>query len=109
MATAKTACGFKIHAALRSVKEVVVVDRTLEFQFASSHGFAREMIDEPGVKTQVEDAWRQVLGETVSIRCVLQGASRQAGKGGEKRESTGGDVLLEDAKRRGAVVKQLDQ
>jgi hypothetical protein len=66
------------------------------------------MIDEPGVRGQVENAWRQVLGEPVSIRCVLQGAVGQAGKGGEKRENAGSDVLLEDAKRRGAVVKQLD-
>jgi hypothetical protein len=108
MATAKSNCGVKIHAALKSVKEVVVVSRTLEFHFAPTYGFAREMIDEPRVKAQVENAWRQVLGEAVSIRCVLQGSSAQAGKGGEKRDNAGGDALLEDAKRRGAVIKQLD-
>jgi hypothetical protein len=108
MATAKTACWFKSHAALRSVKEVAVVGRTLEFHFAPAHGFAREMIDEPRVKAQVENIWRQVLGEAVSVRCVLQGASSQSGKGDEKRDNAGGDVLLEDARRRGAVIRQLD-
>ena len=111
MAAARTACGVKIHAALKSVKEVAVVGRTLEFHFAPSYGFAREMIEEPRVKAQVENTWRQVLGEAVNIRCTLQSSSAPAGKGGEKRDdpgNSGGDALLEDAKRRGAVVRQLD-
>ncbi len=111
MAAARTACGVKIQAALKSVKEVSVSGRTLEFHFAPSYGFAREMIEDPKVKAQVENTWRQVLGEAVSIRCVLQGTTASGSKGGEKRDesgSSGGDALLEDAKRRGAVVRQLD-
>lgn len=109
MATAKATCGFKIHAALKSVREVAVIGRTLEFHFAPAHQFARDMIEKPEVKAQVENTWRQVLGEAVSIRCVLQSAP--GGKSNAKRgdrPSSGGDALLEDARRRGAVVKQLD-
>jgi hypothetical protein len=111
MAVAKTQCGIKISAALKNVKEVETDGRVLVLRFAAAHNFSREMIDEPAHKAQVEAAWRQVLGEEVGIRCSLMsaGPAAAAPSGGGKQEARGGgDALLEDAKRRGAVVRQLD-
>ena len=110
MALSRQKYGIKIQAALRNVKEVVVVGRTLELQFGAAHGFSRDVINEGENRVHVEDAWRQVLGEDVSIRCTLAGASaaRAADPRDESRAS-GGDVLLEDAVLRGAVIKQLDR
>ena len=40
------------------------------------------------VKVQVEKTWQQVLGESVAIRCTLQGLSASGGKSGTKRDET---------------------
>jgi DNA polymerase III subunit gamma/tau len=110
MAVAKTQCGFKITAALKNVKEVETEGRVLVLRFPAAHNFSREMVEEPTHKAQVEAAWRQVLGEEVGVRCSLLGSAPAAQAGGEKQVASraGGDALLEDAKRRGAVVRQLD-
>lgn len=103
--------GVRIAAALKNVKEVEAEGRTLVLRFASAHDFSREMIDTPAHKAAVEAAWRQVLGEDVGIRCSLMGsgATATAASGGKQEQPrAGGDALLEDAKRRGAVVRQLD-
>jgi len=114
MAQARAQCGVKIHAALKNVKEVEVVGRTLVLHFPPTHGFSREMVEELAHKTQVENTWQQVLGEVVSIRCVLVGesaapanpssgaASAPAAPAGDADE-----LLLSDARRRGAVVTNL--
>ena len=103
--------GMRIAAALKNVKEVEAEGRVLVLRFASAHDFSREMIDEPAHKAAVEAAWRQVLGEAVGIRCSLMGGSPAAPAAGSpagEQPRSGGDALLEDAKRRGAVVRQLD-
>ena len=110
MALSRQQYGIKIQAALRNVKEVVVVGRTLELQFGAAHGFSRDVINEGENRLHVEDVWRQVLGEVVSIRCTLAGAS-PAAKTAEPRDEgrkSGDDALLEDAKLRGAVITPLD-
>lgn len=111
MAVMKTQGGVKLAAALKSVKEIETEGRVLVLRFAAAHNFSREMIDEPAHKAQVEAAWRQVLGEDVGIRCSLMGAAATgpaAGASKLEQPKSGGDALLEDAKRRGAVVRQLD-
>jgi DNA polymerase-3 subunit gamma/tau len=110
MAVMKSQGGVKLTAALKSVKEIETEGHVLVLRFAAAHNFSREMIDEPAHKAQVEAAWRQVLGENVGIRCSLMGAAppTQAAAGKQEPSRSGGDALLEDAKRRGAVVRQLD-
>jgi DNA polymerase III subunit gamma/tau len=104
--------GVRIAAALKNVKEVEAEGNVLVLRFASAHDFSREMIDVPAHKAAVEAAWRQILGEEVGIRCSLMranvAATGDAGGGKPERPRAGGDALLEDAKRRGAVVRQLD-
>jgi hypothetical protein len=109
MAVVKSQGGVKLSAALKSVKEIETDGRILVLRFAAAHNFSREMIDEPAHKAAVEAAWRQVLGEDVGIRCSLMGsAATPAGGGKQEQPRAGGDALLEEAKRRGAVVRQLD-
>lgn len=114
MTQARAQCGVKIHAALKAVKEVEVVGHTLVLHFPAAHGFSREMIEELAHKTQVENTWRQVLGEVVNIRCVLMGESAApaappaSGPGGPAAPAGEADeLLLSDARRRGAVVTNL--
>ena len=113
MAQARAQCGVKIHAALKAVKEVEVVGHTLVLHFPAAHGFSREMIDDIAHKTQIEDAWRQVLGEVLNIRCVLMGeavtpANPPAGAaGGASTPADPDELLLGDARRRGAVITNL--
>jgi DNA polymerase III gamma/tau subunit len=102
---ARSQYGFRLPAALKNVKEVQVVGRVLVLHFPAAHNFSREMIEAPEHKAQVESAWRQVLGEDVGVRCTTIGAPA---KTGPVEAASGGDALLEDAKRRGAVVRQLD-
>jgi hypothetical protein len=112
MVVMKAQGGVKLTAALKSVKEIETEGRVLVLRFAATHNFSREMIDEPAHKAAVEAAWRQVLGEDVGIRCSLMGAApgsaAPAARGTSEPPRAGGDALLEDAKRRGAVVRQLD-
>lgn len=110
MARLRQQYGVKVQAALRNVREVVVVGRTLELHFGAAHGFSRDVVNEAENKLHVEDVWRQVLGEEVSVRCTLVGAA-PAAKAAEPRDESresGGDALLEDAKNRGAVITPLD-
>ncbi len=111
LALSRQHCGIKIQAALRNVKELEVAGRTVTLHFAPAHGFSRDVINEPENKTKVEDAWRQVLGTEVGIRCTLYGATQAPEKGAEKRsdsKAADDDILLEEAKRRGAIVTPLD-
>lgn len=111
LALSRQHCGIKIQAALRNVKELEVTGRTVTLHFAPAHGFSRDVINEPENKTKVEDAWRQVLGTDVGIRCTLFGATQAPEKGAEKRSESKAadeDVLLEEAKRRGAIITPLD-
>ncbi len=111
LALSRQHCGIKIQAALRNVKELEVSGRTVTLHFAPAHGFSRDVINEPANKAKVEDAWRQVLGTEVGIRCTLFGAAQAPEKGAEKRgdsKATDEDLLLEEARRRGAIITPLD-
>jgi DNA polymerase III subunit gamma/tau len=102
--------GIQLQAALRAVKELEVVGHTLVLHFGSGQVFSHDVISKPENKARVEEIWREVLGEHLQVRCALIGESKSgAPKGrGDKDASSSGDALLEDARRRGAVVKQLD-
>lgn len=102
-------CGMKVQAALRSVRELDVAGQALVLQFA--HAFSRDLVNQAENRALVEGAWHELLGRSVPIRCVLVGESPAAPEA--KPASSGAvdlnedEVLLEDARRRGAVVTAL--
>ncbi len=80
--------------------------------FGAGQVFSHDVISKPENKARVEEIWREVLGEHLQVRCAMLGESKAAPSArdkGDKDAAPGGDALLEDARRRGAVVKQLDQ
>ncbi len=111
LTVARRRCGVKVQAALRAVRELDVVGQALVLQF--SHAFARDLVNQPDNRTAVEGAWEEVLGRRVPIRCVLMGESladpdvspSPTPQGNAADED---QILLEDARRRGAVVTPLE-
>lgn len=102
-------CGMKVQAALRSVRELDVAGQALVFQFA--HAFARDLVSQAENRALVEGAWHEIAGRRVPIRCVLVGESPAAPET-KAAPAPAVDVdedavLLEDARRRGAVVTPL--
>lgn len=102
-------CGMKVQAALRSVRELDISGQILVLQF--SHAFSRDLVNQGENRALVEAAWQEVLGHAVPVRCALLGeaappaASAAPGKGAT---SEGDDsLLLDDARKRGAVITQL--
>jgi DNA polymerase III subunit gamma/tau len=101
----------QLQAALRGVKELEVVGHTLVLHFAAGQVFSHDVISKPENKARVEEIWHEVLGERLIVRCAMLGESKASNPGRDKEDKetpSGGDALLEDARRRGAVVKQLD-
>lgn len=110
LAMAGKRCGVKVQAALRAVRELDVVGQALVLQF--SHAFARDLVNQADNRAAVEGAWQEVLGRRVPIRCVLVGESLTAPDNhvSSPPQATAADedqILLEDARRRGAVVTPL--
>jgi DNA polymerase-3 subunit gamma/tau len=109
-------CGMKVQAALRGVKQLDVTGGTLIMQF--SHAFSRDQIAQGENRVLVEGVWQEVLGRKVGVRCTLAGEAPAATSGAspptEKVSSAvtaadDDDVLLNDARKLGAVVKPLSQ
>lgn len=102
-------CGMKVQAALRSVRELDVAGQVLVFQFA--HAFSRDLVNQAENRALVEDAWQEVLGRKVQVRCALVGENPAAPEGkappAAQIAMDEDQVLLEDARRRGAVVTQI--
>lgn len=102
-------CGMKVQAALRSVRELDLVGQALVFQF--THAFARDLVNQAENRALVENAWQEILGRRVQVRCVLVGenlaASESKAPAAAPPPVDEDQVLLEDARRRGAIVKQM--
>ena len=102
-------CGMKVQAALRSVRELDVSGHTLVLQF--SHAFSRDLVNQGENRALVEAAWQEVLGRGVPVRCALLGEAAPPATGStpSKAAATEDDdgLLLEDARKRGAVITPL--
>jgi len=103
-------CGMKVQAALRSVREMDVAGQALVLQFA--HAFSRDLVNQVENRAAVEGVWLEVLGRKVQVRCVLVGETQGLVDNGPSiapaaNASDEDQVLLDDARRRGAVVTQL--
>ncbi len=110
LAMAGKRCGVKVQAALRAVRELDVVGQVLVLQF--SHAFARDLINQTENRAAVEGVWQEVLGARVPIRCALVGESLTPAENQGPPVPSGSSVdedqiLLEDARRRGAVITPL--
>jgi DNA polymerase-3 subunit gamma/tau len=114
--TAGQRCGMKVQAALRGVKQLDATGSILTMQF--SHAFSRDLIAQNENRVLVEGVWQEVLGHKVGVRCTLAGeapaAASAASPSTEKVSSAvpaadDDDVLLNDARKLGAVVKPLSQ
>lgn len=101
-------CGMKVQAALRSVREMDVSGQTLVLQF--SHTFSRDLVNQGENRALVEAVWQEVLGHVVTVRCTLLGEAPPSAAVPIPGKSTAPEdegVLLEDARKRGAVITPL--
>jgi DNA polymerase III subunit gamma/tau len=111
MVVLKDRYGISLQAALRGVKQVDVLNGVLVLSFGAA--FHRDMIDQPENRIKVEDAWTEVLGCRVAVRCVLAGATpaaapKQPAGGSTPAPGDEDDELLDVARKRGAKVTKLD-
>ena len=98
----------KVQAALRSVRTLDASGQTLVLHF--SHAFSRDMVNQPEYRPKLEVLWQKMLGQSVYIRCVLQGETPDLPVSPRQETAAGGndeDPLLRDALNLGAVVKPL--
>jgi DNA polymerase III subunit gamma/tau len=130
LALAGKRCGVKVQAALRGVREIEVQGQVIVFLFQPSQGFSRDVVNQHENRVQVENVLGEQLGRLMQIRCALLGeAASAAGDSGTPARSgrktppqatpgaasatdaagTGDsdETLLEDARKRGAVVTPL--
>ena len=101
-------CGMKVQAALRSVRTLDANGQTLVLHF--SHAFSRDMVNQPEYRPKLEALWQKMLGQSVYIRCVLQGETPDLPASPRQETAAEGndeDPLLRDALNLGAVVKPL--
>jgi DNA polymerase III subunit gamma/tau len=103
--------GVYLQAALRGVKQVDVLNGMLVLSFGAV--FQRDMIDLAENRIKVEDAWQEVLGRRVGIRCVLAGSAppapaKQSPAGSSSDPGRDDDELLDVARKRGAKVTRLE-
>lgn len=108
LAVAGKRCGMKVQAALRSVREMDASGPVLILQFA--HAFSRDLVNQAENRALVEAAWQEVLGRAVPVRCVLPGEAAAATPAAPSKTAAVEDdagLLLEDARKRGAVVTPL--
>jgi hypothetical protein len=119
-------CGVKVQAALRGVREIEVQGQAIVFLFQPSQGFSRDVVNQQENRVQVENVLAEQLGRHVQIRCALlgdapaaagdSGASAKPGRKSAPAASAAGDAaspgeadeaLLDDARKRGAVITPL--
>jgi hypothetical protein len=104
-------CGMKVQAALRSVREVTAVGRTIVLQFA--HTFSRDLVNQLANRAQVEALWGEILGQQVDVRCTVAGevfaapSSAAAGAASAGKAQDGEESLLSDAEKLGAVIRPI--
>ncbi|MCX7670170.1 MAG: hypothetical protein N2439_08870, partial [Anaerolineae bacterium] len=105
LAAAGKQCGVKVQAALRSVKEIDVVNSVLIMRF--SHAFARDLVNQNEYRSQVEMLWDGLLKAHVTVRCALVGEPVQMAAAPAAAASNDDEAFLAGARDLGAVVKKL--
>jgi DNA polymerase-3 subunit gamma/tau len=100
-------CGVKLQAALRSVRTLDLSGETLVLRF--SHAFAQEMVNQPQYRSQLESVWEEVLGRPIRLRCALQSENVDPAPSHTTAAAMAedNDLLLQEARNMGAVVKPL--
>lgn len=98
-------CGMKVQAALRSVKEIDVVNSVLVLRFA--HAFARDLVNQNEHRSQVETLWDGLLKTHVTVRCALVGEPVQIAAAPAATGANDDEAFLAGARDLGAVVKKL--
>lgn len=103
-------CGIKVQAALRSVRELDVAGQMVVLRF--SHAFARDLVNQGENRIEVEAAWKELLGRSIQVRCILAGepmpgATPPASTTPANPATGDDDLLLSDARKLGAVIKPL--
>ncbi len=104
-------CGMKVQAALRGVKHLDAAGGALVLQF--SHAFSRDLVSGGQNRALVEAAWAETLGRPVTVRCSLAGEAQPAAAAAITAAAAppahinDDEILLEDARKLGAVVKQM--
>lgn len=108
LAAAGKQCGMKVQAALRSVKEIDVVQATLILRFA--HAFSRDLVNQNEHRSAVEALWAELLKRRVAVRCALVGEPVQVAAAPAPTNARPDDdeAFLAGARDLGAVVKKLD-
>jgi len=108
LAAAGKQCGMKVQAALRSVKEIDVVNSALILRFA--HAFSRDLVNQNEHRSAVEALWEELLKTRVAVRCALVGEPVQAAAAPAPTHARADDdeAFLAGARDLGAVVKKLD-
>ncbi|MEJ5199506.1 MAG: hypothetical protein WHX53_11330, partial [Anaerolineae bacterium] len=105
LAAAGKQCGMKVQAALRSVKEIDVVNSVLILRFA--HAFARDLVNQNENRSQVEMLWDGLLKTHVTVRCALVGEPVQIATAPAAAGANDDEAFLAGARDLGAVVKKL--
>ncbi len=106
LATAGRRGGVKLQAALRAVREMEYAGQTLVMLFGQA--FSRDIADQMENRQHIEAAWEEVLGRRVMIRCALLGETAAPAAASPAASPADPDEqLLDDARRRGAVVTHL--
>lgn len=98
-------CGMKVQAALRSVKELDASGDAILLRFA--HAFARDLVDQPENRSQVEALWEELLGVRLPVRCALVGEAIASAAPAAGRPANDDELFLNDARSLGAVVTKL--
>jgi len=100
-------CGMKVQAALRSVRTLDSNGQTIVLHF--SHAFARDMVNQPEYLRQLETLWEEMLGQSVRLRCIVQGEASEPVPPASIPDAPvdEDEALLREARKMGAVVKPL--
>lgn len=98
-------CGMKVQAALRSVKELDASGDAILLRFA--HAFARDLVNQPENRSQVEALWEELLGTRRPVRCALVGEVIASAAPAGGRPASDDELFLDDARSLGAVVTKL--
>lgn len=70
LAAVRTQLGFRVEAAMKSVRDIAVADSTVAFAFGENQ-FARDMVAQPETLNKVTAIIASLLGRSVMLECQL--------------------------------------
>ncbi len=70
LAAVRSQCGFRVEAAMKSVRDIAVANNAVAFAFGEN-SFARDMVAQPDILTKVAAIVSNLLGRSVSLECQL--------------------------------------